>query len=237
MSAVASSFVRPSTRPDEIHRLLTDVERYNPSNTVLLEDYLARQCANPDPQSNHDLMANLALLKLYQFNPEMVDTDVIRRILAKALISAIPGDFNLCLYLLSDEICSDPSITKLLALRESLERAQFAKFWRDMYGTLEEEDEDASVVDGIAGFDNGLRRLILAEITATYQTIPAPSVQEMVNLDEEAVVRLARENGWTVREGVISLPLKTENEAKALVINENVGFEQLTKMLSAANDV
>ncbi|KAJ2489155.1 hypothetical protein IWW47_005294 [Coemansia sp. RSA 2052] len=237
MSAIPSSFVRPPTRPDEIHRLLTDVERYNPSNTVLLEDYLARQCANPDPQNNHDLMANLALLKLYQFNPEMVDTDVIRRILAKALISPIPGDFNLCLYLLSDEICRDPSICKLLSLRESLERAQFVQFWRDMYGNMEEDEEEASVVDGIAGFDNGLRKLILSEVTATYQTIPAASVQDMVNLDEEAVLRLAKDNGWTVADGVISLPLKTENEAKASVISENVSFEQLTKMLSAANDM
>ncbi|KAJ2745497.1 hypothetical protein GGI20_002101 [Coemansia sp. BCRC 34301] len=236
MSAIPSSFVRPTTRPDEIHRLLTDVERYNPSNTVLLEDYLARQCANPDHQCNHDLMANLALLKLYQFNPEMVDTDVIRRILAKALISAIPGDFNLCLYLLSDEICRDPSIAKLLSLRESLERAQFVKFWRDMYQE-EEDEEEASVVDGIAGFDNGLRKLILGEITATYQTIPAVAVQDMVNLDEEAVLRLAKENGWTVTDGIISLPLKTENEAKGSIINENVSFEQLTKMLSAANDI
>ncbi|KAJ2692806.1 hypothetical protein H4218_006263 [Coemansia sp. IMI 209128] len=231
--SVPSSFVRPTTRPDEIHRLLTDVERYNPSNTVLLEDYLARQCANPDSTSNHDLMANLALLKLYQFNPEMLDLDVIRRILAKALISAIPADFNLCLYLLTDEVCKDASIAKLLALRESLERAQFVKFWRDMYDPEDEEEE--SVVDGIAGFDNGLRRLILAEITATYQKIPLKDVQDMVNLDEEAVLRLAKENGWTVDGPVISLPLKAE--VKASVISESVKFEQLTKMLSAANDI
>ncbi|KAJ2409141.1 hypothetical protein GGF41_006610 [Coemansia sp. RSA 2531] len=178
-------------------------------------------------------MANLALLKLYQFNPEMLDLDVIRRILAKALISAIPADFNLCLYLLTDEVCKDTNIAKLLALRESLERAQFIKFWRDMYDPEDEEEE--SVVDGIAGFDNGLRKLILAEITATYQKIPLASVQDMVNLDEEAVLRLAKENGWAVDGSVVTLPVK--NEVKASVISENVKFEQLTKMVSAANDI
>ncbi|KAJ2815386.1 hypothetical protein GGI24_006066, partial [Coemansia furcata] len=51
----------------------------------------------------------------------------------------------------------------------------------------------------------------------------------------EAVLRLAKENGWAVDGSVISLPVKSE--VKASVINENVKFEQLTKMLSAANDI
>ncbi|KAJ1722266.1 hypothetical protein LPJ53_003308 [Coemansia erecta] len=233
--ASASSFVRPTTRPDEIHSLLTGVERYNPLKASLLEDYLARQCANPDPTNNHDLMANLALLKMYQFNPDLLDLDVVRRILAKALISPSTGDFNLCLYLLNDEVCKDASVGKLLALRDSLERAQFTGFWKEMYGGDDDED---SVVDGIAGFDNGLRRLIVGEITSTYQTIPAEAISAMVNLDAEAVARMAKENGWAVDDkGVVTLPLKGENEAKATVIKENVKFEQLTKILSAANGV
>ncbi|KAI8320511.1 ARM repeat-containing protein [Martensiomyces pterosporus] len=234
--ATATSFIRPATRPDEIHSLLTGVERYNPQKTAILEDYLARQCANPDPTNNHDLMANLALLKMYQFNPDMVDLDVIRRILAKALISQSQGDFNLCLYLLSSEICNDASIAKLLTLRDYLERAQFVKFWKEMYGN--DDDDDESVVDGIAGFENGLRKLIIGNITSTYQTIPAKAVEEMINLDQEAVLRLVKEHDWSIDDkGVISLPLKSENEAKATVIKESIKFEQLTKMLSAANEM
>ncbi|PIA18497.1 ARM repeat-containing protein [Coemansia reversa NRRL 1564] len=234
--STATSFARPSTRPDEIHNLLTGVERYNPQKIGVLEDYLAHQCANPDPNTNHDLMANLALLKMYQFNPPMMDLDVIRRILAKALISTSQGDFNLCLYLLSDDICKDISIAKLLVLRDYLEKAQFDGFWSEMYGN--DDDDEESVVDGIAGFDNGLRKLILAEITSTYQTIQAKLIGKMVNLDEEAVLRLAKEHGWDVdAAGVVSLPLKSENEAKTTVIKESIKFEQLTKLLCAANDI
>ncbi|KAJ1930980.1 hypothetical protein FBU59_006863, partial [Linderina macrospora] len=94
-----------------------------------------------------------------------------------------------------------------------------------------------SVVDGIAGFENGLRKLIIGNITSTYQTIPAKAVEQMVNLDQDAVLSLAKENEWAVDNGVISLPLKSENKAVATVIKENVKFEQLTKMLSAANDI
>ncbi|KAJ2161864.1 hypothetical protein GGF46_001172 [Coemansia sp. RSA 552] len=233
--ASAQSFSRPETRPDEIHALLTGVERYNPQKIGVLEDYLAHQCANPDPSTNHDLMANLALLKMYQFNPPMLDLDVVRRILAKALVSMSQGDFNLCLYLLSEEICQDASVAKLLALRDSLERAQFDSFWSEMYGGDEDEE---SVVDGIAGFDNGLRKLVLAEITSTYQTIQARLVGKMVNLDEEAVLRLAKEHGWAVSDaGIVSLPLRGDNEAKTTVIKESIQFEQLTKILCAANSI
>ncbi|KAJ2843079.1 hypothetical protein IWW36_005676, partial [Coemansia brasiliensis] len=138
-----STFARPVSRPEEIDILLKGVERYNPDKIGLLEDYLAHQCANPDPATNHDVMANLALLKMYQFNPTMLDLDVIRRILAKALISTSQGDFNLCLYLLTDDICQDPSISKLLTLRDYLERAQFDGFWKEMYGEDDEEEESA----------------------------------------------------------------------------------------------
>ncbi|KAI9479113.1 hypothetical protein IWW42_004862 [Coemansia sp. RSA 1085] len=226
-----SSFARPASRPEDIDALLTGVERYNPDKIGVLEDYLAHQCANPDPATNHDIMANLALLKMYQFNPTMLDIDVVRRILAKALIST--GDFNLCLYLLTDDICQDPSISKLLTLREHLERAQFDAFWKEM----EDDDEEESAVDGIAGFDKGLRKLIINEITSTFQTMETQLVGKMVNLDEEAVLRLAKEQGWSVSNGIVSLPLKAENEAKTTVIKENVKFEQLTKILGAANDI
>ncbi|KAJ1728363.1 hypothetical protein GGI11_001342 [Coemansia sp. RSA 2049] len=231
-----TSFDRPSTRPDEIHTLLTGVERYNPQKAGVLEDYLERQCANSDPLSNHDLMANLALLKMYQFNPDLVNLDAIRCILVKALISQSQSDFNLCLYLLSDDICKDASISKLLVLRDYLEGAQFDKFWKEIYGA--EDDDEGSVVDDIAGFDSGLRRLIIGEITSTYQTVAVKAVETMVSLNEEAVLRLCKEYNWPVDgNGIITLPLKSENKAKNTVIKENVKFEQLTKIISAANGI
>ncbi|KAJ1738559.1 hypothetical protein LPJ68_005456, partial [Coemansia sp. RSA 1086] len=57
------------------------------------------------------------------------------------------------------------------------------------------DDEEESAVDGIAGFDKGLRKLIINEITSTFQTMETQLVGKMVNLDEEAVLRLAKEQG------------------------------------------
>ena len=49
----------------EVKSMLQGIERYNPENIKMLERYVQVQ-AN---ESGYDLEANLALLKLYQFNP------------------------------------------------------------------------------------------------------------------------------------------------------------------------
>lgn len=51
---------RPASRPDAVHSLVESVDRYNPSNASVLEEYLAAQCAD----GTYDGLANLALLKL-----------------------------------------------------------------------------------------------------------------------------------------------------------------------------
>lgn len=50
----------PVQRPENIASLINGVERYNPENVTVLEEYLDKQCASDD----YDLEANLAILKL-----------------------------------------------------------------------------------------------------------------------------------------------------------------------------
>ncbi|CAG8557607.1 9130_t:CDS:2 [Ambispora leptoticha] len=96
--ALAPSPQIPASRPEIIQSLIDGVDRYNPDNVSILEEYLTTQLQNEE----YDLMANLAILKLYQFNPHLVNEQVIINILVKAL-TAIPNpDFNLCLYLLHE---------------------------------------------------------------------------------------------------------------------------------------
>ena len=60
MSATAE-WTNPSTRPEIIENLVSGVDRYNPSNVSILEDYLYSQIRN----NEYDCLANLAILKLY----------------------------------------------------------------------------------------------------------------------------------------------------------------------------
>lgn len=50
----------PVQRPENIATMINGVERYNPENVNVLEEYLSKQCESGD----YDLEANLAILKL-----------------------------------------------------------------------------------------------------------------------------------------------------------------------------
>lgn len=88
---------KPSTRPDDINTLLEGLDRYNVDNLSLFQAYVATQCQN----GTFDIEANLALLKLYQFNTEISrDEDTVLNILVKGLVRFWAPDFMLALHLL-----------------------------------------------------------------------------------------------------------------------------------------
>ncbi|GAB1291832.1 Eukaryotic translation initiation factor 3 subunit K [Apodemus speciosus] len=66
--------------------------RYNPENLATLERYVETQAK----ENAYDLEANLAVLKLYQFNPAFFQTTVTAQILLKALTNLPHTDFTLC---------------------------------------------------------------------------------------------------------------------------------------------
>ncbi|GAA5846468.1 hypothetical protein JCM11251_007838 [Rhodosporidiobolus azoricus] len=86
-------------RPDHVATLIATVDRYNPSNVHHLEDYLQQQLAN----DQYDILANLALLKLYQFNPAICSPTAALSVLFLSLAHApFSPDFSLAWSLLSD---------------------------------------------------------------------------------------------------------------------------------------
>lgn len=65
----------------------------------MFEQYVERQCTD----NTYDLEANLAVLKLYQFNPSAYDLGVTERILLKAITNLPHSDLVLCKCLLAPE--------------------------------------------------------------------------------------------------------------------------------------
>ena len=57
----------------EIKTMLQGIERYNPENIKTLEHYVDLQAR----EKGYDLEADLALLKLYQFNPSYSNLKVV----------------------------------------------------------------------------------------------------------------------------------------------------------------
>merc|ERR1712156_981386 len=71
---------------------LQGIERYNPENITLLESYVDAQVR----ENGYDLEANLALLKLYQFNSGLFNANAVFMIMVKALTNLPHTDFDLC---------------------------------------------------------------------------------------------------------------------------------------------
>ncbi|RKP10309.1 armadillo-type protein [Thamnocephalis sphaerospora] len=214
-------------RPEAINTIVNGIDRYNPANIALLEEYLAEQCR----QSGSDLQVNLALLKLYQFNDEAVKLDVIATVLAKALVMSPEPDFNLCLYLLNGQIIADEKIACLIALQQLVEEARFVEFW----AALEANEVSREAVSGMPDFDTAMRKLIAGVVTAVYQTVSVSVLEKQLNLKGKDLDQFIAAQGWAVQDGVVSIPLNEENEAKSSVTTEALELNQMTKILAHAN--
>lgn len=55
---------------------------------------------------------NLALLRFYQINPNLMNASLVAKILCKALMQLPDPDFKLCLHLLPErvQVCEMPAI-------------------------------------------------------------------------------------------------------------------------------
>jgi hypothetical protein len=97
MPSVSQS--RTNTRAEEVARKLKGIERYNPNCRPMLEEYVQYQIDN----RFYDFDANMALLKMYQFDPSNFQSDKVADILLLALTNLPKPDFLLCKYLLDTQ--------------------------------------------------------------------------------------------------------------------------------------
>ncbi|KAJ3343241.1 hypothetical protein HDU93_009225 [Gonapodya sp. JEL0774] len=208
--------------------------RYNPENIEILERYVTTQ-QNAD---TYDRDANFALLKLYQFNPDLRNLDVIAAVLSKALTALPDPDFNLCLSLLSEDVLTaHPVLQQLWEAQQLLERCNFVEFWRyvESHTALRE-----SALDHCKGFDEHIRDFISRTATLACQTVSEQLLMDWLNLSNVEVREFIAEKGWRFDEkddSVVVLPVTRENTARPRVEQETVKFEQLAKIIGYSNEV
>ena len=132
--------------------MLKGIERYNPDNIITLERYVDMQAK----ENGYDLEANLALLKLYQFNPHNLSMPYVEKVLLKSLTNLPHSDFSLCKSLLTiDVLEGDPTIKSIIYLADLLETCMFKEFWVKLRSPGVPE-----LVRSIAGFEDSIRKVI-----------------------------------------------------------------------------
>ncbi|ETW87438.1 hypothetical protein HETIRDRAFT_378399 [Heterobasidion irregulare TC 32-1] len=240
MSSATSEWVTPPTRPELIENLVSGVDRYNPSNVGILEDYLYHQIRSQE----YDCLANLAILKLYQFNQDLYNPDVVVNILIKALTSVPFPDFNLSIALLDDRPPNsnldepDPLpnlLPQLTSLHSLLQQCRFPAFW-SLYRSDELESLRDNYTVEVVGFEDSIREVVLRAVKAAFQRIGSNRLGTYLDLSETDLEDYVAKLDWKIDSstGVIDIPPNPDNQIESTVVQENIDLPQLSKIVMHA---
>ncbi len=207
----------------KVTQMLRGIERYNPENIKILERYVEMQAK----EHGYDLEANLALLKLYQFNPQMFSLQYVAQILLKSLCNLPHSDFVQCKSLLSQENLAQPVIVNIQFLSDLLEKCQFKAFWNKVH-TM------GDLIRCVAGFEDSIRKFVCYVISITYQNILEETLCEQLGLvDENAVNQWIEKNGWKTGDTGYVLISNQEEQIKTKNITEKIDMESVAMIMSS----
>ncbi|EPS44593.1 hypothetical protein H072_1413 [Dactylellina haptotyla CBS 200.50] len=232
-----SSYDDAKERPEHITNILNGLDRYNPETTTIFQDYVAYQCE----YDTYDCYANLALLKLYQFNPHLARDETITNILVKALTVFPSSDFSLCCHLLPPNLLTPTpntqasdlaeAVQKLTGLNSLLESCQFKEFWN----TLDSDDLYADLIADVSGFEDTIRTRIAGVTNSSMREVTRELLEGFLNLTDDKFDTFVKETaGWSIEGDVITIPINKDNEAKPTITRESVKFDQFSRQIRRA---
>uniref|UniRef100_H2YI35 Eukaryotic translation initiation factor 3 subunit K n=1 Tax=Ciona savignyi TaxID=51511 RepID=H2YI35_CIOSA len=208
---------------NRIASMLKGIDRYNPENLTELELHVRRQIE----ENTFDPSANLAVLKLYQFNPTFFQIDIVCSILLKSLTALPNPDFSLCESLIDQAQHDDPQIGRLIFLHHLLETCDFKLFWRELSATPE-------LTEGVTGFEDSIRKFICRTVAISYQRISCDELRALLgDLNDESLDRWIDENGWSRSDGNLVHVANQEELVKTRNIVDKVNFEKIQSVMSS----
>ncbi|XP_008783088.2 eukaryotic translation initiation factor 3 subunit K [Phoenix dactylifera] len=208
---------------------LVAVNPYNPDILTDLENYVNEQVSS----QTYSLDANLCLLRLYQFEPERMSIPIVVRILIKALMAMPAPDFNLCLFLIPEQVQMEEQFKTLIVLSHYLETARFRQFW-------DEAGKNRSVLEVVPGFEQAIQAYAIHVLSLTYQKVPRPVLAEAINIEGLSLDKFLEyqvaNSGWALEKGhgrsqLIVLPRNEYNhpELKKNTV-DSIPFEHVTRI-------
>ncbi|WOH11321.1 hypothetical protein DCAR_0830802 [Daucus carota subsp. sativus] len=173
---------------------LVAVNPYNPDILPDLENYVNEQVSS----QTYSLDANLCLLRLYQFEPDRMNTQIVARILIKALMAMPAPDFSLCLFLIPERVQMEDQFKTLIVLSHYLETARFRQFW-------DEAAKSRQIVEVVPGFEQAVQEYAIHVLSLTYQKIPRTILAEAINFEGPALDKFIEHqvatSGWLLEKG------------------------------------
>lgn len=207
---------------------LTGAAKYSPDRLEDLQNHVAKQAS----EGTYDRDANLALLRAYNFEPDLVHGETLAKALLLALMRLPDADFLLLRYLIPIKVQENALISAVISLDEKLETFQFMQFWQ-------EADQLRDVLKPVAGFQEAVRRFILQSLTTTFHHLQKNTLAQSLRLDgsalDELIEKKVAEEGWHVTtDGVVSLPKKPRQDTQQQQSNAHNQIEKLVPVLKLA---
>ncbi|XP_013005353.1 eukaryotic translation initiation factor 3 subunit K isoform X1 [Cavia porcellus] len=211
-----------------VGKLLKGIDRYNPENLATLERYVETQAK----ENAYDLEANLAVLKLYQFNPAFFQTTVTAQILLKALTNLPHTDFTLCKCMI-DQAHSfvagpdEPQLFSSHLIDSAVSHTCLAK--------QQALDENLDLLEGITGFEDSVRKFICHVVGITYQHIDRWLLAEMLgDLSDSQLKVWMSKYGWSADESGQIFICSQEESIKPKNIVEKIDFDSVSSIMASS---
>ncbi|XP_034936531.1 eukaryotic translation initiation factor 3 subunit K [Chelonus insularis] len=203
--------------------MLKSIERYNPENLPTLEQYVEIQSR----ENAYDLEANLAVLKLYQLNPQRFKVDITCQILLKALTNLPHTDFVLCKCLLNDNIMQEDPINQVIYLGDILEQCDFQHFWNRVKSMSE-------LCNKIVGFQDSIRKFVCHVVGITFQTIDKNLLAQLLgSVDESTLKHWVKKYGWQEQSKNVIFIANQDENIKTKNITEKIDFENVAGLMAS----
>lgn len=206
-----------------VSELLKGIDRYNPENLKILEQYVFAQAS----ENTYDLEANLAVLKLYQFNPVHFQLPVVSVILLKALTNLPHSDYTMCKCLIDSLHLDEDPLRRIDALADMLEMCQFQQFWGHMIDV-------ADLTQSIAGFEESIRKFVCHVVGITYQRIRKSVLQELLgSISVTEANKWISLNGWKDESDGYVCVANQEDNIKTKNITEKITFDGVAAIMAS----
>jgi len=200
-----------------IQEMLRCIERYNPDHLKTVEAYVEDQART----NKYDLEANLAVLKLYQFNPHMLNMEITYTILLKCLTNLPHTDFVMAKCLLLPQQMKDETVQTIIELANVLERCDFTLFWQ-------RAEVNNKLFRHINGFHDSIRKFVCHVVDTTFQTISKALLKELLGgVEDSTLEQWMKKYGWKTQAPDLILIALQDEKIKTKNITEKIEFENL----------
>ncbi|OIW00203.1 hypothetical protein TanjilG_29193 [Lupinus angustifolius] len=166
---------------------------------------------------NPDILPDLENHVNDQFEPEKMSSQIVARILIKALMAMPAPDFSLCLFLIPERVTG-----------------RFHQFW-------DEAAKNRHIVEAVPGFEQAIQSYAIHVLSLTYQKVPRTVLAEAINREglslDKFLEHQVATSGWAIEKGsqgrgqLIALPRNEFNDPNSKKnIADSVPLEHITRI-------